>query len=162
MTPLPPSQPAAPQKKSSSGCLIAVLVIGGLVAVACIAGAVMVGVAAQSPEGKKAMSLVGKGMGVITKAMNAPGAQQVREAGCADAMVIDAAEISEAFGELFDAGTKKQEDEKVIVMCQGTFGLPTCDEVADAYRNAPGVKPGPFTVIVKKKNAKKNDCEQDY
>lgn len=145
-----------------SGCLIAVLVVGGLVGIACIAGAVMVGVAAQSPEGKKAMSLVGKGMGAITKAMNAPGAQQVREAGCADAMVIDAAEIADAFGEFFDAGSQNPDDTKVIVMCQGSFSLPTCDEVADAYRNAPGVKPGPFTVIVKKKNAKKNDCEQDY
>lgn len=162
MSPLPPSQPPAPKKKSSSGCLIAVIVIAVLLGIGCIATAVIAGMAAQSPEGKRVMSMMGKGVTVITKAMNAPGAKEVREAGCPEAMVLDTAEIGEVFGEFFDAGVKKNDDLKLMVMCQGTFGLPTCDEVAEAYRNAPGVKPGPFTVVVKRKNSKKNDCEQDY
>lgn len=162
MTPLPPSQPPAPKKKSSSGCLIAVLVFVGLLGVVCIVTAVMLGRAAQTPEGKRVMSMVGKGVTVVTKAMNAPGAKEVREAGCPEAMVLDTAEIGEAFEEFFDGGMKKTGDLKLLVMCQGTFSLPTCDEVAEAYRNAPGVKPGPFTVVVKKKNVKQNECERTY
>ncbi|PZR04413.1 MAG: hypothetical protein DI536_34205 [Archangium gephyra] len=160
MTPLPPSQPPAP-KKRSSGCLIAVVVIAVLLGVGCIATAVLVGAAAQTPEGKRAFSMLGKGMGVLNKALTAPGAKEVREAGCPEAGVIDLADVAEVFGELVDGGMKT-DGESVVVFCQGTFSLPTCDEVATAYRNAPGVKPGPFKVIVKRKSAKKNQCEQDY
>lgn len=160
MTPLPPSQPNAP-KKRSSGCLIAVIIVGVLVAIVCIAGAVVVGTAAQSPEGKRAMSMMGKGMSVIGKSLNGPGAKEVREAGCPEAGVVNLADIQEAFGEFVDGGIKSA-DFSVMVVCQGSFSLPTCDEVAAAYRSATGVKPGKFKVMVKKKGSQKSQCEQDY
>lgn len=163
MTPQPPSRPAgAQQQKGPSGCLIAVIVAGALGALLCIAGAVLVGAAAQSPEGRRAVSMMSKGVSAAAKAMSAPGAKEVRAAGCPEAMVMDTNELAGFFGELFDGGVGPKRALSALVLCQGSFGLPTCDDVAAAYRAAPGVKAGPFTVVVKRKGSQENECEHDY
>ncbi len=164
MTPAPISQPPTPQKKANSGCLIAVIVVGALVALVCLVGVVVSFVAAQSPEGKKAMSLMGRGISAAAKAMNAPGTPELRALGCPEAMVMDPEEVMELVGEFIDAGPPRGADErmKTVVICQGSFSLPTCDEVADAYRTAKGVTPGPFTVTVKRKGSRKSECEKDF
>lgn len=144
-----------------SGCLIAAIIVGVMAALVCIGGAVVVGFAAQSKEGQKALSVMGKGIALAGKSMNAPGAQAVRDLGCSEAMVMNANDVMDVVSEFVDGGAKTEEL-KTIVMCQGSFSLPTCDEVAEAYRNAPGVEAGPFSVMVKQKGRQKANCEQDY
>ncbi len=163
MTPLPPSVPSsAKPKQGLSGCLVAVIVVGVLVALVCIGSAIALGFAAQSDEGKKALSMMGKGIALAGKSMNAPGAQEVRDLGCSEAMVMNTGDVMDVVSEVIDGGLGKPADLKTVVMCQGSFGLPTCDEVAAAYRKAPGVEPGPFSVMVKQKGRRQANCEQDY
>src|SRR5258706_15935747 len=97
--------------------------------------------ATQSDAGKKMMSIMGKGMEMATKGLNAPGAQQMREAGCPQALVMDVGDMLDGFGELFDAGVPKKEKEMFagqLALCQGTAfdQLPDCDTLAAVYVKA--------------------------
>src|SRR3954453_14536718 len=111
MTPNPArgAAPAAAPKKMS-GCLIALMVFGALLSVSCLVGGFVVWRATQSDTGKKVFAAMGKGMEIAAKGMNAPGAAELREAGCPQAMVMDPGDVVEIVGEFFDAGVDKLKD----------------------------------------------------
>jgi hypothetical protein len=163
MTPTPLSPPA--QKKPagcSSGCLVALLVAGGVMLLVGLIGVVAVMRAASSEEGQKVMKAIGKGAKLASKGISGPGAQEVRDIGCPESFVLDMAEMMELVDLFSDAGTK-QLPTGVMVMCQGSFGqLPDCDTVAKAYAAAKGRPAGEFVVLVKLKNDKNAQCTRRY
>lgn len=164
MTPSPVSPPLA-QKPSgcSRGCLIALLVVGGLV----LLGGAVAGFAlwrlASSEDGQKVMKAIGKGASLATRGINGPGAKEVREAGCPEAFVLDMNEMMELVDLFSDGGPSKPLGAGVMVMCQSSVGaLPQCEVVARAYVSAPGRPPGDFVVLVKTKNQNQEYCSRRY
>ena len=72
-------QPTAPApKKKMSGCLIALLIVGGLAGLVCIGSAIAVWMAARSDAGKKIVSAIDQGVKLAQDGMNAPGAAELR------------------------------------------------------------------------------------
>ena len=162
MTPSPVSPPAKKPSGCSSGCLVALLIVAGLSVIGALVGAFALYRAASSPDGQKVMKAIGKGATLAGKGINGPGAQEVRNAGCPEAFVLDMAEMMELIDLFADAGRKPQTT-GVMVMCQGAYGeLPDCDTVAKAYAAAPGRPAGEFVVMVKLKNVKKEQCVRRY
>lgn len=163
MTPSPLSPPAA-QKPSgcSKGCLIALISVGAVVMLIGLIGVFALWRAASSEEGQKVMKAIGKGAQLATKGINGPGAQEVRNAGCPEALVLDMEEMMELI-ELFADGGMPSLGVGVMVMCQGSFGeLPDCGEVAQAYLSAKELPPGDFVVLVKTKSQKGEQCSRRY
>jgi hypothetical protein len=126
-----PQQP--PPKKGMSGCVIALLIVGGLGIVI----ALVVGI------------FVWKAAKVITEAaqegLNAPGSAELRAAGCDAALIMDMSKIST----IFDAGSTSA-PESVIVSCNVAAGKaePKCDDLAKVYVHAVGSAHGNFLVQV--------------
>jgi hypothetical protein len=133
MTPEP-----APKKKLS-GFLVFALAAAGVLALLCIAGSVMLYNAARSPQGQRMLGIVGKGAALAARGMHAPGTDELRQAGCSKAFVIDLAEMLEELPELIDAGRKvESKNEGTMVVCQGDLvsTLPDCDTLAKVYAQA--------------------------
>jgi hypothetical protein len=123
-----------------NGCLLAILIVGGIVVVIALVMGFVAYRFATSPDGKKLVAAVSSGAALVAEATNAPGTTELRALGCSTPMVIDAekiAAIAQAFG---DAGTAKVEgDEGLAVVCGMNGGKPpTCDEVAETYVKAVG------------------------
>ena len=161
MTPSPVS-PAKKPSGCSRGCLVALLVVGGVALLGGLVGAFALWRVASSEDGQKVMKAIGKGAQLAAKGINAPGAQEVREAGCPEAFVLDMGDMTELI-DLFSDGGAKPLSTGVMVLCQGAFGqLPDCTEVAKAYLKANGRPPGEFMVTVKLKNAKQEQCARRF
>jgi len=159
-----PVPPAAPAPKKTSGCVIALFVMLGLAGIACLGGGIALWVAARSDTGKQLLNAVDKGVKLAEKGVNAPGAAEVRAAGCPQAVVLDMKEMVDLVAGFIDGGLKDAEQpDGAMVLCQGPWGsqLPDCDALAPVYAKA--VSPTqPFTVEVKTQNASKPACERRY
>lgn len=165
--PIPPAPPSNQAKPSgcSRGCLIALLVVGAVMAVIVVISGLVIWRAASSEEGKKVLAAMGKGVSLASKGINGPGAQEVREAGCPEAFVLDMADMRELIGIFVnDAGTKglPETGPAVMVMCQGFGELPDCDELAKVYAPVKGRPPGEFAILVQTKHAKSPLCSRRY
>jgi hypothetical protein len=163
MTPSPVSTHAAKKPSGcSTGCLVALLIVGGVVVIAGLVGGFALWRAASSPEGQKVMKAIGKGAQLASKGINGPGAQEVRNVGCPEAFVLDMNEMMELVDLFSDAGTQPLAT-GVMVMCQAPYGtLPDCGPVAKAYAAAPRRPAGEFVVMVKLKNDQKEQCARRY
>ena len=160
--PAPPSAPQARPSGCSQGCLIALLIVGGVGLLTALVAAVALWRAASSPEGKRVLAAVGKGAAIAGKGLNAPGAAEVRALGCPEAFVLDLGDMADLVS-LFDDGGARAQLSGVLVMCQGRVGeLPSCDEVAQTYAAAPGRPPGGFVVTVKRSHQKGEACSRRY
>jgi hypothetical protein len=137
MTPYPSqTQPPAP-RKSGRGCLIALLVVGGIGLLASIAIGIGIYAFATSPTGKTAFKVIGESTRIATEGMKAPGAAEVRKLGCEQAMVIEMKDFAVLVAEISDADVSKMPDE-LIVTCQvgRSRTTPSCDDVASTYVKA--------------------------
>ena len=154
-------------KKSGSGCLIALGVIGGILLLFCLIGGVAMWRASQNPETKKIFTAMGKGVQMATKGINAPGTEELRKAGCRQAIVISPEDLNDMVGIFVDGGLPASaagdEFGGPMVMCQGNAfdSLPDCDTAAAVYVKAVAPKTG-FTVTVKTSGKTKDDCAQKY
>ena len=167
MTPGPVGvPPTQQQKKGMSGCVIALLVLGGVLVVMCLIGGVAMWRVSQSEDGKKVFSALGKGVQMAQKGLTAPGTEELRRAGCSQAMVLETDDIMGVVDIFVDAGERqaaRQELPEVMVMCQGRVfdDLPDCATVAKTYVEA--VHPAaPFNVTVQKQGNNKPICQQRY
>lgn len=175
MTPQPPSPiPPGPQSQQpnqtkpsgcSRGCLVALLVAGGLMMIVLVISGIVIWQASQSENGQKVLKAIGKGASLATKGLNAPGAEEARQLGCPEAFVLDMNDMFELI-EIFDTdgGMEKAKDglgPKVMLMCQGYGTLPTCDELAATYAKVPGRTRGEFAVLVQAKNGAR-ECSNKY
>lgn len=162
MTPQPSSPSPTPAKRS--GCVTALLVVGVLAGVVCLGSAIAVFVAARSDTGKKIFSAIDQGVKLAEQGVNAPGAAELRAAGCPQSTVMDMAEamkIAEAF---IDGGFKDDPElDYTLVACSGPFGstLPTCEEVAAVYAKAVPSERN-FVVEAKLSSRQKPECSKQF
>jgi hypothetical protein len=131
-------QQAPPQKKSGSGCLIALASVGGLVLLMVVVGGFVVYRFSQSKEGKMIFGVIGETTKIIAEAQSAPGAAEVRALGCDQGMVLDIDKTNKLFSYL-DASAPPSGQFSVMVICQVGYTEdkpPSCDQVSHAYRSA--------------------------
>jgi hypothetical protein len=144
-----------------SGCLIAMLVVGGLCLLVAMVGGLIAYKFATSEEGKKIVNAVASGAQVLQEAQSAPGAADLRALGCRTAMVMDAAKFAEIANQ-FDASVTTN-GVRLIVTCDtsGTSKTLTCEQVAQGYVKAVGRAAGPFEVNLSTSHPK-GDCEEVF
>jgi hypothetical protein len=132
-----------------SGCLIAALIVGGI-GLLLVIGIIVIAV------------IVGrKVVGLATEGMTAPGAAEIRAAGCDVAMVTDLSKVTSVFG--LDAGPNASNTPMIIVVCQVASGkaAPSCKDIAATYVKA--VPPHtPFTVRVQTQGQAHEECQEMY
>jgi hypothetical protein len=137
-----------PTKKKTSGCLIAILAVGGgglLIAMAVVIFAVRW---MRSPEGQRITAAVGETAKVMQEAAAAPGTEELRGLGCKQAFVIDMDRMQSIFAG-FDDARAAQPNVKTAVMCQVSPSTSLgCDEIAATYTSAVPSRPGPFMAQV--------------
>lgn len=162
--PQPPLQPA---KKKGSGCLLALAIAGGVIFLVAVVGGVMAYRFAQSPEGQKAISIVGEGTKIATESLTAPGTKELRALGCTQATVVDTERL-EALGQRLEPDAahapSPAKNYRYWVTCQvdkRSSGF-TCDQVAATYRSAVGAPPGPFLVTVGEAHQSNPTCSTLY
>lgn len=154
-----------PPKKGMSGCLIAVLVVAGLVVVSVVVAGIGIWRVMESPEGQKIAKVIGEGSKIAEEARTAPGTAELRKAGCQEAMVLDPERMADLMRELGDAGAAKKDVEGAprSIVCQvAALGkAPTCDSLAAVYVGAahPGV---PFHITVQSQGGSKPSCVARY
>lgn len=160
--PMPPPPAATPPKRS--GCVIALMVIGALLALVCIGSGIAMFVAARSDTGKKIFAAVGQGVALAEKGVNAPGAEELRQAGCPQALVMDMKEAMKLAELFIDGGLKDTDDMNYLMAaCTGKYGdtLPTCEALAPVYAKAvPSERE--FVIEVKINGKQKPECRQRY
>jgi hypothetical protein len=156
----------SPPRPKRNGCVIALIVIGALVVLGCIAMAVGIAVFLRSDPGKKVAGAIGEGIKMSTEAQHAPGAREIQKVGCSQGMVFDM-ERSWAFAEAFigDGSAEKPKfDFRTMVLCQVTMfaSAPTCDDVKRAYLEAVPEPSDPFVVQVKAMTDPRPRCMNLY
>lgn len=137
------------EKKRTSGCLIAFVVVGVVFGILCSSVAL---ITALSPSTREAFSRLSHTAKTALKARNAIGTKELRELGCSDAYVVEVKDVPE----IVDAGTFE-----LIATCHVREKVPTCEEVAAAYRAARGANPGSLRVVVMRAD-NSYACEGDY
>jgi hypothetical protein len=157
--------PQAPKKKMS-GCVIALLVVGALAGLVCIGSGIAVWMAARSEAGQKIISAVDQGVKLAKDGMNAPGAAELRAAGCPEAMVMDMKAAMAIADSFIDGGLEKDKElDYLSVTCSAPAGsrrkLPTCDELAPVYAKAAPSERN-FVVEVRREGDQKPQCNKAY
>lgn len=130
------------RKKGMHGCVVALLIFGGI----CLVGAIVAGVGAfafvQSDVGQKAIRVVGEGKRLSDKGQSAPGAAELRAHGCDVALVLDGRDYDELNQLLEDASSIADSGvgDMKIIACQVQTGhpIPSCDDLAATYLAAVG------------------------
>jgi hypothetical protein len=155
----------APKKKGMSGCMIAVLVVGGVGLVLVLLTVVGLVKALSSPEGQKIARFVGDSAKMMQEAQKAPGTKELRAKGCMQAMVFDMERMADLVKDLSpDAGGPPPGSEKVIITCNvGMMGTaPACDDLAKTYVEAVPTSSGSFRVTVQKQGGTHPECTALY
>lgn len=158
-----PVQP--PKKKGMSGCLLAFLIVGGLFLVGGVGAGLWFYFAF-----KEFVDASGEMMSVVLEARNAPGAAEVRDLGCKEAVVLDMKKLSKVAQRFEDEIAKREgrepkslkidESASHYVQCNQPKGKVTCQEVADAFVEAVSPK-GRFVASVSGSSGK-NQCTESF
>lgn len=144
----PPGPSGAAPKKKNSGCLIAVLVVLGVALVGVVAAGVGVYQFSQSEEGKKAFEIVGESWRVQAEARDAPGVEELKAAGCTQAMVMDLSRLVALMDEE-DAEPALPEDKPfTMVSCTTRSETLSCEDVRAVYLAAAPPPQGPYLIQV--------------
>jgi hypothetical protein len=130
-----------PKKKGMSGCLLAFLITGGLFLLMGIGGGIWFYISF-----KDFVDASGDMMGIVVKARNAPGTDEVRELGCQDAVALDMKELTKVAQRFEDAMAKREnrepkeldlDDEAAFyVQCSQPKKGITCEDVAKTFIKA--------------------------
>ena len=107
------------------------------------------------------------GLESITASISAPGTDELRAAGCSEAMVLDpgvffrvAGELSQELGELAEGEAEGLLPDALVNCTTSADTDLTCDEVAEVYRAAVPDLAGPFMAQVTSGSA--DPCQQVY
>jgi hypothetical protein len=163
----PPTGPAQKKKKGMSGCLIAIFVFAGVIAIGVLIFAIGMWRALSTPEGKQLVKAIGDTAKLMEEAQNAPGAKEVaKKGGCQQALVIDVQKMAELVDEFGDAGMKDGTStlrERMMVTCQVGFARtpPTCETLAQTYVDA-AHPTEPFRVTVQKQGDTQRVCDRGF
>ena len=136
------AQMAPVKKKGMSGCLMAFLIVGGIVVVIGIVVTVLVVRFFNSADGQRVIGAVKEGAHAVQDAQHAPGTTELKALGCNTPMVMDIDKLAQSMGEFWDAGTvpaeKKGQIGLVVTCPAGVSKKPSCDDVATTYVKAVG------------------------
>jgi hypothetical protein len=161
----PPPAPATPAKQRS-GCLVALLVLVGLFALACVAGGIGLVVFLRSDTGKKVAGAVGDGFKMTMAARNAPGARAIEAAGCSDGMVLDVKQSWTLMQSIAGDGGAEQPEFlfRTVVNCSVNMlhTPPPCEVVKQAYLGAVPKPAEPFLVQVNAVGETRARCRMVY
>jgi len=140
------------------------MVVGALAGLVCLGSAIAVFVAARSDTGKKIFSAIDQGVKLAEQGVNAPGAAEVRAAGCPQSTVMDMKEAMKIADAFLDGGISDDPElDYTLVSCTGPVGstLPSCEDVAAAYAKAvPSERD--FVVEAKISGRQKAVCNQQF
>lgn len=166
--PQPPPQQPPPRKKGiGKGCLIAMAVTGVL---GLVCGGVVTWLGWKvytNPDVQRAGRAIGEGFEVGQEAVNAPGAAELREAGCDQAMVMRP-EHFERIARAAEPDGGLPEGEAgfpSMVLCQYQYGTDetlSCEQVARAYGDAIASPPAEFGVQVQRQASGRPICSGVY
>ena len=145
-----------PPKKGMSGCLLALLIVGGLFLVTSIGGGLWL-----YSEFGEFMGAGKEMVEIAVEAEKAPGTKEMKAAGCDEALALDMKRLM-AVMERFEKEIAKREGRKQkpldldvkeaqhVLVCKVKLGdPPACDKVAKAYADATSPQ-GNFLVSVEK------------
>ncbi len=159
MSDLPP-----PPKKGMNGWALALLITGGFVLFFCALGGAGLFAFTRSGTGKKLVEAFSEGKKAYEDGRVAPGAAEIRAAGCHEALVLDTGKVLGIMRKFVDAG--HEDGRSKVIVCQGRFtdDMPSCRHVAAAYLTAfpGGAAPEPFVVTVQKTGDSRSKCEEIY
>ena len=164
MRPAPTAPPAAPPKKIvSRGCLVALLVVGGLAGLACLVGGLALWRASKDPDVQKVLGALGKGADLVLKGAKAPGAAELRAAGCEQALVLPLDEMLALASEFVDGGDQEDAEMGMAITCttKADVGAPTCRGLAKIYVKA-AAPTKPFMVSVQSMAESKSLCDVTF
>lgn len=147
---------APPPKKGMSGCLLALLIVGGLFLVGSIGGGIWL-----YSEFGEFMGATKEMAEVVIDSQNAPGTKEMKDVGCDEAMALDIKKLMGVM-ERFEKEIAKRENRKpkpmdldvkeaqYALVCKVKLGdAPSCDKIAKAYADATSPD-GNFIVSVEK------------
>jgi hypothetical protein len=121
----------------------------------------------QNPDFQKVTKAVGGGIQLMQKAQNAPGTAELRDAGCQQAIVLEAKDLKEFIEAVDPEALKKGGQQGIdfhLVQCNvGLTGdaLP-CEEVATVYAGAVKNAPEQFMIQSLKAGDSKPTCQGIY
>jgi hypothetical protein len=167
------------QPRKRSGCMVALYVLFGIGLFFVVAGGLATYFFLQSDQGQKILQVAKDGAEWITVASQAPGTEELREAGCEAAMVSDAGSALDIFMTLIPDPGKQDEireeleaeagqtslDELLIVVCtlpRFSVNPPRCEELAQTYGNAVSTAPLSFYVLVVAQGQNEPPCQGMY
>ena len=163
-------QQQAQRSGCSAGKVILILVLAFLVVGLASVGT-CVWCLATNPEVRKAGALLGETVRMGAAAQSAPGTDELEEAGCEDALVLDmrkvvrlTEDLAEEIGDEGDVQVPEEEWQKHIVVCQHRFRKPklSCAEVAAVYGRAVPTAPREFGVSVQAGLGNESVCQGVY
>lgn len=131
------------------GCWIVVGVLGVLGLLALGGAAWVVARVAQNPAVQKAGKAFGKGIEIADKGRSAPGADEVRAAGCERALVIDSEDVVALQG-LIHTTSWDLDKKGPVVFCkpEKSASPPSCEKLASTYLSAVSAAPPLFYVLI--------------
>ncbi|NUO52183.1 MAG: hypothetical protein HOV80_25295 [Polyangiaceae bacterium] len=161
----PPGYVQPPKKKGMNGCLLAFLITGGLFLVMGIGGGIWFYISF-----KDFVDASGDMMGIVVKARNAPGTDEVRELGCQDAVALDMKELTKVAQRFEDAMAKREnrepkeldlDDEAAYyVQCSNPKKKLSCEDVAKTFIKA--VEPKGRIVVGVQTGSSSKECTETF
>jgi hypothetical protein len=139
MRPAPTGPPVAPAKKATSrGCFVALLVAGGFAGLCCLVGGLILWRASKDPDLQNVIGALGKSAELVMKGGKAPGAAELRAAGCEQALVLPYGEMMALASSFVDAGGLEDAAVGLAITCtvKSDVGAPPCERLAKVFVKA--------------------------
>ena len=141
-----------PKGQKNQGCLIAVLILVGLIVVCMVVAGVVVYRLSQDPEVRKVFTAAREGLSVYVEARSAPGTEQMRSLGCRQAMAVDLKRLSLLINEARDDEEAPVDIEDVaspfLYCIVGWRSELTCEQLTQAYVRAVPTAPEKMLVQI--------------
>ena len=141
-----------PKGQKNQGCLIAVLIVIGLLILCVVVAGVAIYRLSQDPEYQKVFTAMSEGVSVYVEARSAPGTDEMRALGCRQAMVVDLKRLASLINE-----AKDDEEEPIeigdavspFLYCSvGWRSELTCEQLIAAYVKAVPTAPEKMLVQI--------------
>jgi len=162
--------PATKTKAKGGGCLKALGIAAAVLFVVGVVGGILIYRYVQTPEGHRVFKLATGVTKMAAGSLRAPGTEELRKLGCAQAIVMTGEDIETLAMEIADAGPIPKRGGHAPIMVRCSLGFTDkaigCDEVAATYRAAvppaPGTIPRRLNVAVQRAASTKPICEGEY
>ena len=168
MAEVPPTRPRSDAQRS--GCLTVIYVVLGLVAFLTLAFGVGTCMFMRSDTGQKVIQAAKDGFTLINEAANAPGASELREGGCEQAMVMPVDRMIELVGQVMPNASEsirraRLPGDGTVIVCQtrpDQNPMPSCTDIVRVYVEAVPDAPERFGVVVQDRGAREARCQGTY